>query len=97
MNASSRVELRVVPGAVRTAVVGRHGGAWKLSVTAPAESGRANAAVEALLADILDLPRRSVSIVQGRSARTKVAELDGVTAEAVAARLESAAVKRGRS
>ncbi len=98
MNASSRVELRVVPGAGRTAVIGRYGASWKLSVTAPAEAGRANDAVVRLLADIFELPSSSVSIVHGRSGRTKVAELAGIAPGAVDGRMESAAsATRGKA
>ena len=44
------VELRVQPGARRTALACSAGGVLKAAVTAPAEEGKANAAVVALLA-----------------------------------------------
>ena len=55
---STTLRLRVVPGATRSGVVGRHGDAWKVRVSAPAEAGRANDAVLALLADVLGVVRR---------------------------------------
>jgi uncharacterized protein len=87
---STRVRVRVSPGARRGAVAGRVGDVWKLRVTAPAEGGRANEAVVRLLADTMDVPRRSVSLVYGHTARDKVVELDGVEAAEVERRLGGA-------
>ena len=38
---TTRLRLRVSPGAGRTALVGRHGDAWKVRVTEAPERGRA--------------------------------------------------------
>jgi uncharacterized protein YggU (UPF0235/DUF167 family) len=70
--------------------VGRHGDAWKIRVVAPAESGRANAAVVTLLAETLALPRSSVSLVSGHAARDKVVELAGVAPDEADRRLAAA-------
>ncbi|MDP9231980.1 MAG: DUF167 domain-containing protein, partial [Actinomycetota bacterium] len=72
---STRVRLRVSPGARRCELVGRHGDGWKVRVTAPPEDGRANDALLDLLAKRLDLPRRSLSIVSGHTSREKVVRL----------------------
>jgi len=93
----TRVRLRVAPGATRAGVVGRHGEAWKVRVTAPAEGGRANDAVVRLLADTLALPRTSVTLVSGHSARDKIVELAGVDPEQIERRLSSAAGKERRA
>jgi uncharacterized protein (TIGR00251 family) len=87
---STRLQLRVVPGASREEIVGRHGDAWKVRVTAPAEDGRANDAVLDLLAHTLDIPRRDVSVTVGASSRDKVVVLDGVTSELAEASLAAA-------
>ena len=89
----TRVRLRVAPGATRAGVVGRHGDAWKVRVTAPAESGRANNAVVRLLAETLELPRTAVTLVSGHSARDKIVELAGIEPEDLERRLSSAAGK----
>jgi uncharacterized protein len=94
---STRVRLRVAPGATRAGVVGRHGGAWKVRVTAPAEGGRANDAVVRLLADTFELPRTAVTLVSGHSARDKIVELAGIEPEAIERRLSSAAGKERRA
>src|SRR5262245_33593885 len=92
----TRVRLRVAPGAARAGLVGRHGDGWKLRVTAPAEGGRANDAVVRLLADTLALPRTSVTLVSGHSARDKIVELAGIEPEEIERRFESAAGKERR-
>ena len=93
----TRVRLRVAPGATRAGVVGRHGDAWKVRVAAPAEAGRANAAVVRLLADTLALPRTSVTLVSGHSGRDKIVELAGLEPGDVERRLSSAAGKERRA
>jgi uncharacterized protein len=87
---STRVRVRVSPGARRGGVAGRVGEVWKLRVTAPAEGGRANEAVVRLLADTMDVPRRSVLLVSGHTARDKVVELEGLEAAEVERRLTGA-------
>jgi len=82
-----RLRVRVVPGAKSAAVVGRHGDAWKVRVTAPPERGRANNAVVELLSARLGLAPRHVAVVSGTSVRDKVVELRGVSAEEADRRL----------
>jgi uncharacterized protein len=87
---STRVRLRVSPGARRDELVGRHGEGWKVRVAAPPEGGRANDAVLDLLARELSLPRRSLSIVSGQAAREKVVRLEGIDRAETERRLEAA-------
>jgi uncharacterized protein len=91
MTASTRIALRVSPGGSQARVVGRHGGAWKVRVTAAPEDGKANAAVIRLLATSLDLPERDVTLVAGHSGRAKVVELNGIDAVETERRLDLAA------
>jgi uncharacterized protein (TIGR00251 family) len=87
---SARLRLRVVPGARRSAIVGRHGDAWKVRVAAPPERGAANAAVVRLVADTLAVPTQSVEIVSGHGARDKTVRVAGLDAALVESRLASA-------
>jgi uncharacterized protein (TIGR00251 family) len=87
---STRLRLRVSPGAGRAGIVGRHGDAWKVRVTAPPEHGRANEAVLRVLADALSLPRRALSLVSGHTGRDKIVLLDGVGPAQIERRLTSA-------
>ena len=75
------------PGSRRAGIAGRHGDAWKVRVTAPAESGRANTAVVRLLAERLGIPRANVNVISGNAARDKVVELTGLSADETDRRL----------
>lgn len=88
--ASTRLRLRVSPGGGRAEIVGRHGDAWKVRVTAPPEHGRANDAVVRLVADTLAVPIDAVTIVSGHGARDKIIELAGLGPGLVERRLASA-------
>jgi uncharacterized protein (TIGR00251 family) len=90
---STRVRLRVSPGANSAHVVGRHGEAWKVRVAAPPEGGRANEAVIRLLAETLSLPRDAVTLVSGHGARDKIVQLAGLDPTQIERRLSSAAGK----
>ncbi|TML86132.1 MAG: DUF167 domain-containing protein [Actinobacteria bacterium] len=93
---STRLRLRVSPGAGRSGIIGRHGDAWKVRVTAPPEDGRANEAVLRLLADALSMPRTSVTLVSGHTGRDKIVLLDGVGPALIERRLASATADRSR-
>ncbi|WP_026287618.1 DUF167 domain-containing protein [Thioalkalivibrio sp. ALJ24] len=75
--ASARLKLRVAPGSRQDAVAGWMGDALKLRVRAAPEKGRANRAVEQLLARELGLPVDAVRVVAGRTGRDKTVEIDG--------------------
>jgi uncharacterized protein len=75
---TTRLRVRVSPGARRAEVVGRHGEAWKLRVTPPPADGKANEAVLRLLAETLAVPRARVALVAGHGGRDKVVELTGI-------------------
>jgi uncharacterized protein (TIGR00251 family) len=87
---STRLRLRVSPGATRAGVIGRYGQAWKVRVAAPAEGGRANDAVVRLLAEALSVPRDAVKLVSGQSARDKIVELTGIDGWQAERRLNAA-------
>src|SRR5205814_8441172 len=93
---STRLQLRVSPGARRAHVVGRHGEAWKVRVAAPPEGGKANDAVVRLLAAALELPPRDVTLVSGHGARDKVVSVAGIDTAETERRLSSAAGLDGK-
>ena len=82
-----RIEVRVQPGARRNEVT-NHGGELRVRVVAAAERGKANEAVIGLLAERLGLPRSALRVARGATSRRKVIEVDGLTAEEAARRLD---------
>jgi uncharacterized protein YggU (UPF0235/DUF167 family) len=86
---SARLRLRVSPGAARSEVVGPYGEGWKVRVAAPRERGRANEAVVELVARTVAVPRASVSLVAGASARDKVVVVKGLEQSDAERRLAS--------
>lgn len=71
------VRVWVVAGASRDEVVGDHGGALKVRVTAPPEGGKANHAAADLVAGALG--GSSAAVVAGTSSRHKQILVSGVT------------------
>lgn len=85
------VRLKVVPGASRTRVVGVLGDALKVAVAAPAEGGKANAALLTFLAELLGVKRADVTLLSGATVAAKRVRVVGVDAGTMAARLRDAA------
>ena len=79
--------VRVHPRARRNRVAGEHAGALKVEVTVPPEGGAANAAVEELIASVLGVAKRAVTVVVGRGSRSKTLSVTGVDAVTAATRL----------
>ncbi len=73
------LDLKVSPKASRNAISGFMGEALKVSVTAAPERGKANQAVEELLAEALGLPRSAVQVVAGHTAKAKRVQVTGVS------------------
>ncbi|HZR96266.1 MAG TPA: DUF167 domain-containing protein [Gaiellaceae bacterium] len=95
--ASTRLRLRVSPGADRAEIVGRYADGWKVRVVAAPEQGRANDAVLRLLAEALSVPRETLAIVSGHHGRDKIVELNGLGPGTIERRLASASASdRGR-
>ena len=81
------LKVKVVPGSSRDRVVGPYGPGVRVQVSAPPEGGRANRAVEQLLAGALGLKAQQVRVVKGQTQPRKVLEIEGVELDAVLAAL----------
>ncbi len=79
-NGGVTIRVKVVPGASRDQVVGRLGDALKVKVIAPAEGGKANKAVCALIAKALGVPKRQVRVTAGHTQPNKQLIVSGIDA-----------------
>jgi uncharacterized protein (TIGR00251 family) len=71
------IDLRVQPRARRTVLACNEAGVLKAAVTAPAEEGKANAAVIELMAREWRLAKSAIEVVRGATARQKVLAIAG--------------------
>ena len=87
--AGATFQIKVHPRARKNAVTGVLGDALKLALTAPPVEGRANQACIAFLADVLNVPRSSVTIAAGESNRQKLIRIAGLRAAQVEEKLRA--------
>jgi uncharacterized protein len=85
----ARLTVKVHPRARRSALAGRLGEAWKLSLAAPPVDGKANDECVRFLAELAGVPRSRVRIVKGLTSRLKVVEIEGVPQEDLERRLSA--------
>jgi len=88
--AGATFQVKVHPRAKKNAIAGEVGDALKLALTAPPIEGRANEAVIAFFAELLNVPRSSVTIAAGQSSRNKVIRVAGVSSAQVEKQLRNA-------
>jgi uncharacterized protein len=75
------------PGARRNAVLGERAGALRVAVTAPPDKGKANAAIQAMLAECLGRKAGRIALVSGATSRQKRFLIGGLDPEALRLRL----------
>jgi uncharacterized protein (TIGR00251 family) len=85
---SATFAVKVHPRAKKNAITGEVGDALKLSLTAPPADGKANEACIEFFANLLKVPRSSVTIAAGQTTRNKVIRVAGLSAEEVRRRLK---------
>lgn len=76
-------DVLVQPRASREKLGPLHDGRLKVAVTSPPVDGEANAAVIAVLAKALGVPKSAVEVVAGASSRRKTVRVRGVARAAV--------------
>jgi uncharacterized protein (TIGR00251 family) len=81
------VDVKVVPRAAKDEIVGWLEGALKVRVQAPPQDGRANRALEGLLADALGLKKNAVTVAAGLSSARKRVEVVGLSRGEIVRRL----------
>ena len=68
----TELTLHIQPGASQAEIIGLHGDALKIRISARAVEGAANAALLEFVAGVLGVARREVRIVRGEKSRRKV-------------------------
>lgn len=81
-----QIPVRVIPRSSRNTLEWEEG-AIKARLTAPPVDGAANAALIALLAETLSLPKRAITLVRGATGRQKVVEIEGLEQAEIIQRL----------
>lgn len=77
------LRIHAQPNARSTGAAGLHGDALKIRVAAPAADDRANTALLAWLADALAVPRSTLRLKSGKTARRKVVEIRPADAQLI--------------
>ncbi len=80
-NGSICVAVKAQPRARSNEIVGVSGTELKIRITAPPVDSAANEALIAFLADVLNCPRRSVTLVRGASSTHKLFCIEGLAME----------------
>jgi len=81
--------VRVHPNARKNELVGFSNGIWQVKVSASPVEGKANAAVVALLSELLGVSKSRLSVIKGHTSRNKVIAVDSLSDEEVMKRLSS--------
>lgn len=83
------IEVKIVPGASRTRLLGEWNGRVRIAVAAPPEKGKANQAVVEFLAESLGLRKKDVTVIAGQTNPMKTIRIDRATIGAVCALLSA--------
>lgn len=75
--------LHIQPGAKKSEVVGLHGEALKVRLSAPPVDGKANECLIGFLAEQLGVAKNRVELISGVSSRAKRVRLHEMTIESV--------------
>jgi uncharacterized protein (TIGR00251 family) len=73
--------VRVVPRASKSEIVGEHDGALKVRIASPPVDGAANAELIKLLAKTFDVSKSEVEIVGGQTSKTKQIKISNLKSE----------------
>ena len=83
------VDIRVIPRAAKSGLAGMRGDSLLVRLQSPPVDGAANAELIGVLATILGVAKRAVSIVAGESGRQKRVRVIGIDPPTAEARLSA--------
>ena len=81
------IPVHAQPGAKRNGLLGERAGALRVAVTAAPEKGKANAAIQAVLAESLGCRPSQIGLLSGETSRQKRFLVLGVSPEELQSRL----------
>ena len=82
------IAVKVVPRAAQDEIVGWLEGVLKVRVKAPPQDGRANRALEVLLATKLRLKKSAVTVAAGLASARKHVAIEGLTRDEIVRRID---------
>lgn len=82
-NRKADIRVKVVPRSSKNEIVGKVSDVFRVKITAPPAEGKANKALQQLLAKKLGVPTRDVEIVSGERSRVKSIRIHGRSPEDV--------------
>lgn len=89
-----RISVHVRPKSSRSAVLGVRDRCLDIALTSPPADGAANSELQKLVARVLEVGQRDVSIVAGASSRNKVLEVHGINMSDARSRLLGARARK---
>lgn len=84
------LELHITPGAKSDRLIGVHGKALKISLSAPAEKGKANLHLLRFLSSLLHCRQSQIKIEKGEVNRRKKVRVDGKSCHEIEEALHNA-------
>jgi len=91
LSGTIKLQVKAIPASSRNCIAGWLGNTLKVRVTAPAERGKANAAVETIVAEALGVSRTCARVVAGKTSPRNVVEILGLSEAEVYQRLSKGA------
>jgi uncharacterized protein len=82
-------QVKVVPRASKSSIVGVQDGALRIRVAAPPVDGAANEELIRILSKALRLPSSSIEIIVGQGSKTKLIRATGITGQQIKELLEA--------
>ena len=83
----TKLMIKVVPGASKSEIAGWMGEWLRIRIAAQPEKGKANRALEKLLAESLGISSQAVRLQTGATSPRKVVEIEGLSREEIIDRL----------
>lgn len=83
------IRVKVTPRSSKNRIAGKEKEFYRVTVTSAPVEGKANDALIALLAEELEVPKRNIEIVSGKTGRLKTVRVRGMSEVAVTQALEA--------